>query len=72
MLSFLSSFFYNSEDSKKSYITSTLNMLKKPYTNVSNGINIELTNSENKSDVHTVTIPTNFRDTLFIYIKKKW
>ena len=70
MLSFLSSFFFNSESSKKSYITNTLKTLNKPYDDVSNGINISITNTQNINDVHTVTIPTNFRDTLYIYIKK--
>jgi len=70
MLSFFSSLFFDSNSSKKSYITNTLKTLNKPYTDVSNGINIDITNTQNINDVHTVTIPTNFRDTLYIYIKK--
>ena len=70
MLSFISSFFSDSESTKKSYITNTLKVLNKQYTNVSNGINIEITNRDNINDIHTVTIPTNFRDTLYIHIKK--
>ena len=70
MLSFLSSLFYDSENSKKSYITNTLKVLNKPYTNVSNGINIDFKSTDNINEVTTVTIPTNFRETLNIYIKK--
>ena len=70
MLSFLSSLFYDSENSKKSYITNTLKVLNKPYTNVSNGINIDFKLTDNTNEVTTVTIPTNFRETSNIYIKK--
>lgn len=70
MLSFFSSLFFDSNSSKKSYITNTLKTLNKQYTDVSNGINVDITNTQNINDVHTVTIPTNFRDTLYIYIKK--
>ena len=70
MLSFFSSLFFDSNSSKKSYITNTLKTLNKPYTDVSNGINVDITNTQNINDVHTVTIPTNFRDTLYIYMKK--
>ena len=47
MLSFFSSLFFDSNSSKKSYITNTLKTLNKPYTDVSNGINVDITNTQN-------------------------
>jgi hypothetical protein len=76
MLSFISSFLnINSEDSARTSSTKSdiIKILKKKnltYSNVSNGINVDISNTENDKDIYTITIPLNFKDTHYIHIKK--
>lgn len=76
MLSFISSLFnIDSDDSAgtsstKSDIIKTLKKKNLPYTNVSNGINVDIINTENNKDLYTITIPLNFKDTNYIHITK--
>jgi hypothetical protein len=77
MLSFFSSFFNTdseglsgSSTSIKSDIINTLKKHNLSYKNVSNGINVDIINTENTNDIYTITIPTNFKDEHNIHIKK--
>jgi hypothetical protein len=76
MLSFINSLFnIDSEDSAGASSTKSdiIKILKKrnlSYTNVSNGINLDIANTENDKDIYTVTIPLNFKNTQYVHIKK--
>jgi hypothetical protein len=77
MLSFFSSLLNIESDKSKSSGSSTksdiINILKKrnlSYLSVTNGIKVDITNTDNENDIYTLTIPLNFKDTHYVHIKK--
>jgi len=59
----------SSSNSTKSDIIKILKKRNLVYSNISNGINVNIINAENENDTYTLTIPIDFKDKKYIHIK---
>ena len=59
----------SSSNSTKSDIIKILKKKNLSYSNIPNGINVDITNTENINDLYTLTIPIDFKDKHYIHIK---